>query len=384
MFAVIVFAYGCSSNSETTPSAKRTVLIYIAANNDLSGYAHSNITDMIYGAADCNLKNDNLIVYFAVPNENPKLYRIDKNGKELVKSYPVQNSLQPDVMANVLTDVREAYPAPSNGVIFWSHGYGWMEKKIYSTRSTGDSEEGSPHPMTKNFGVDNLATGGISAETIASLLPDNAYDFIGFDACLMGAIEVVWPLRDKCKYFLGSVAEILADGLPYRKIISHLFEENEVYLDSIASKYYQTYRFQKQSAYDRSATIAVVDCQQLEPLAAELKRLANKYSDTTIDLNKVQWFDRVSYGNHFAFDLGDFVDNLCGDMTEKQTFYELLDKAIPAKYSTPTLWKGDWRGRDITVKKHSGLSIFIPMTNEPAATMEAYQKTDWYKYFYQN
>ncbi|MBR5000094.1 MAG: hypothetical protein IKY11_04075, partial [Rikenellaceae bacterium] len=120
MLAAIAFACGCSSNSETTPSANRTVLIYIAANNDLSGYAYSNITDMIYGAADCNLKNDNLIVYFAVPNENPTLYRIDKNGKELVKSYPTQNSLDPSVMAKVLADVREAYPAPSNGVIFWS------------------------------------------------------------------------------------------------------------------------------------------------------------------------------------------------------------------------------------------------------------------------
>ena len=383
MLAVIAFACGCSSNSETTPSANRTVLIYIAANNDLSGYAYSNITDMIYGAADCNLKNDNLIVYFAVPNENPTLYRIDKNGKELVKSYPTQNSLDPSVMAKVLADVREAYPAPSNGVIFWSHGYGWMDKKVYSTRSGGDSEEGSPHPMTKDFGVDNLATGGISAETIASMLPDNAYDFIGFDACLMGAIEVVWPLRNKCKYFLGSVAEILADGLPYRKIIADLFAENEANLQQIAYKYYQTYS-EKTSAYDRSATIAVVDCKQIEPLAAEMKRLANKYNDVTIDLNKIQWFDRVSYGNHFAFDMGDFIDHLCSDETERQTFYELMDKAITTKYSTPTLWKGDWRNRDITVKKYSGLSIFIPMTNEPATTMDAYKKTDWYKYFYQN
>ncbi|MBR6496508.1 MAG: hypothetical protein IKT28_05320, partial [Rikenellaceae bacterium] len=241
----------------------------------------------------------------------------------------------------------------------------------------------SPHPMTKNFGVDNLATGGISAETIASLLPDNAYDFIGFDACLMGAIEVVWPLRNKCKYFLGSVAEILADGLPYRKIIADLFAENEANLQQIAYKYYQTYS-EKTSAYDRSATIAVVDCKQIEPLAAEMKRLANKYNDVTIDLNKIQWFDRVSYGNHFSFDMGDFIDHLCSDETERQTFYELMDKAITTKYSTPTLWKGDWRNRDITVKKYSGLSIFIPMTNEPATTMDAYKKTDWYKYFYQN
>ena len=385
MLAVVVFACGCSEGGDSdAPAAKRTVLVYIAANNDLSGYAQMNMNDMVYGAADCNLESDNLIVYVSTPNENPCLYRIDKNGKKLIKSYPAQNSLQPDVMANVLAEVRERYPAPSNGVIFWSHGFGWLPKNIFATRAdVADSD--SPHPMTKNFGVDNLSTSGISAETIASILPDNAYDFIAFDACYMGAVEVVWPLRNKCKYFMASAAEVLTEGLPYSKVIADFFSDDKSYLQTVAYKYYKTYS-EKSRAYDRSATIAVVDCQKLESMAAEMKRLANKYSDKTVDLNTMQWFDRTSYGNHFAYDMADFIDHLCAgeDASELDNFNNLLNKAIPAKYATETLWKGDYKNRDIVVKKFCGLSMFVPMTNEPEATMNIYKTTDWYKYFYKN
>ena len=74
MLAVIVFAYGCSEGGDSdAPAAKRTVLVYIAANNDLSGYAQMNMNDMVYGAADCNLQSDNLIVNVSTPNENPCL-----------------------------------------------------------------------------------------------------------------------------------------------------------------------------------------------------------------------------------------------------------------------------------------------------------------------
>jgi hypothetical protein len=382
MVAMLVVMFGCSNDKTEEefdePKATRTVLVYIAANNDLSSFASMNISDMVKGAAAANLSVDNLIVYVSGQGDVPHLYRITNQGKQLIKSYPQQNSLDKEVMAGVLSEVREMYPAPSNGVISWSHGYGWMPRSVFGTRAV--SETNSPHPMTKNFGVDNLSSSGISAEDIASLLPDNVYDFIAFDACYMGAIEVVWALRKKCDYMMLSAAEVLSEGLPYKMIVSELFATGQADLKTIAKKYFDVYN-SSASAYERSATIAVVDCKYVDEMAAELKDIIIKFGGNSVDVSKVQWFDRTVYGRHFAYDIGDYVDHMV-DSSGSALFYEKLNKAIVAKYTTPTLWVGDYRGRDITVRKFNGLSIFIPTADEADNVMNVYKKTDWYKYLY--
>ena len=57
---------------------------------------------------------------------------------------------------------------------------------------------------------------------LAAALPHN-YEFILFDCCLMGGIEVAYEFKDKCEYMLFSPTEILADGFPYEKMFDPIF-----------------------------------------------------------------------------------------------------------------------------------------------------------------
>ena len=60
---------------------------------------------------------------------------------------------------------------------------------------------------------------------IADLLPFKL-DYIIFDACFMGGVEVAYQFKDKCRYMCFSQTEILSDGMDYTTMISDLLEGN--------------------------------------------------------------------------------------------------------------------------------------------------------------
>ena len=64
MVATALLAAGCSSNDNEEPKqpAKRTVMVYMAGENNLSSYAQQDINEMIDGVKSIS-KWDNLIVF---------------------------------------------------------------------------------------------------------------------------------------------------------------------------------------------------------------------------------------------------------------------------------------------------------------------------------
>jgi hypothetical protein len=49
-------------------------------------------------------------------------------------------------------------------------------------------------------------------------------DFIIFDACFMGSVEVCYELKDKAEYIVASPTEILSPGFVYSSMMQHLFK----------------------------------------------------------------------------------------------------------------------------------------------------------------
>lgn len=79
---VLLTACSDSSNESTTP-AKRTVIVYMAAENTLSGNAQDDINEMIQGVKKI-AKYDNLIVFVdrARSQETPFIIRLRDNEKQ--------------------------------------------------------------------------------------------------------------------------------------------------------------------------------------------------------------------------------------------------------------------------------------------------------------
>jgi hypothetical protein len=98
---------------------------------------------------------------------------------------------------------KESFPADRYALFFSDHGDGWdkgarpaAEKGCCSDYSSGD---------------DYLTVQGEIRDAVAG----EALDVVGFDACLMGMIEVAWALKDDADYMVGSQASEPSDGWDY-------------------------------------------------------------------------------------------------------------------------------------------------------------------------
>lgn len=66
------------------------------------------------------------------------------------------------------------------------------------------------------------------------------FDFMLFDACYMQSVEVIYQLRDRTDYFIGSPTEIPGPGAPYEAVVPALFSQDKPEIN-IAESYYTVY-----------------------------------------------------------------------------------------------------------------------------------------------
>lgn len=312
----------------STIYAERTVIVYMSADNDLSADALSDIEEMKKGYRDNGI---HLIVFADLAREAPYLLEIAPDSGKTVKTYPEINSANAYQMQEVLNDIVNLYPAHSYGLVLWSHGTSWFPSNI---------------PL-RSFGRDHGSEMNIS--DLAMSLPIH-FDFILLDACLMGAVEVVYELKDKTDYIVASSMEIIYKGFPYDKVIPELIKPAINY-KSVAKHYFDYYD-NMQGAY-RSATVSVIETRYLQELAICLKHLFENNATTIhpFDRTAVQRMD--TYEEQYCFDLADFVNTVLPD-ADKNIFTDQLNKAVVYKAHTPMFLS------EYEIKTYCGLSCYIP------------------------
>ena len=174
---------------EAEPSPRRTVLIYIAGDNNLSSNAYTNIQWIEEGLEKDGLDNGNLLVYIDTRSESPRLFRITvENGVALQTDVEVfeedaHSSASPETLTYILDKVIREYPADGYGLVLWSHGTAWLPS---DTRS-----------YLRSFGQDGNDC--IELNELASALSPFHFDFLLFDACYMASTEVFYALRERWK-----------------------------------------------------------------------------------------------------------------------------------------------------------------------------------------
>ena len=127
LLLLTLFLGGCAKKADEGP-AERTVLVYVAAANDLYPYARTNLSDMIDGYGKTNPKKNRLIVYYDTGDGVPRLLQVDASGAHPLQEYPGANSTDPDQLHKVVSQVLQDFPAKSYGLILWSHATGWIPK----------------------------------------------------------------------------------------------------------------------------------------------------------------------------------------------------------------------------------------------------------------
>ncbi len=258
-----------------------------------------------------------------------------------------QQIVDKDVMNGCLTYIRDNFKSDHYGIIFSSHGTGWLPEGYYNTPVTRSLSE----PKLKSFGVcDSGSTKyEMSVQDMAKAIP-MPMDYIIFDACLMGGIEVAYELREVTGFIGFSPGEILADGFNYGA-----FSENLLIKASPAGfceDYYNYYTSSSVSMH--SATVSFVDCSKLEGLANVCSRLFEKYRDGIASVNPKDVQGFFSSGKHWFYDLEDIMVNAGISKADRSELSAAIDACVLYKANTENLLG------NIPIRTFCGFSSYLP------------------------
>ena len=208
-----------------------TVMVYIAADNSLSGYAEADINEIeagLYNAVEggnSSLSDDLkvIILYDTYGSYDTKLYQAVPDNTDNIASneiplsemeYGYANELNlgdGETLKDFIEFCFDNYPSKYNALIFWNHGGG-----VKSIDLTGDG-------VTKEICQDYTASGysdylylnELQTAVASTISGGDRFEVIGMDACLMGEVETAYELRNLADYFAASMANEWGDGWKY-------------------------------------------------------------------------------------------------------------------------------------------------------------------------
>ena len=363
----------------------RNVLLYIAGGfNSLSGYLSEDIGDLESSTLPSRnsptepvllilsrLPQDPQFQDYSVPM-SPVLFRLYAGDdgapvRDTIRIWSKDTPLSTvECMSEAFEAVEKAFPGNRYGLVFSSHASGWLPPRYYdnpnlfestSSGAAGRRVSARPFPPidrndppVKSVGMDNGdPILEMDLEEFAACIPFHL-DYILFDACLMGCVEVAYELREVTDLVGFSQTEVLANGFDYMNLSGHLLSRTPDPI-AVCEDYFDYYDHQTGSG--RSATISVVDTQELEPLAKLCSQLFEKYREIlqTLPGRRVQGFFR--YERHFFYDMKDVLVQAGITPEEEAQLQSALDKCVLYKASTPSFL-------GIKISRYSGLSMYLP------------------------
>ena len=381
-----------SGHTDRNSSGRRdkVFIVYSMGYNNLAYDLNEDIEELLSGDIPSYSPSDNALVIMSHSTLNNRTNYSTPTSPVLLHAYKaVDGTIRKDTIAvfpegsiaatkevlnEVLTCVQDRFPADHYGMLVSSHATGWAPQ-MYCYSPPDKSSSGiwraqekdfrplekytDERPLTKSIGAH---FNGSSADMKEIELPDFAeaipfhLDFIIFDCCLMGGVEVAYELRNVCDKVMFSQTEILSGGVEYTTMAGHIFSGEEPDLKAIAFDYYTKYA-EKTVLQERSATVSVVDCRKLGPVAEIVRK--NAAGITALaesrDRKKVQqYFQNGLERNHgIFFDLEDMVIKSGAPESDLNALSSALDECIICRHATPTFLT------HLDIRHHSGLSMYM-------------------------
>lgn len=367
----------CNNDSPKDQTPERTVLIYIVGENSLSNLVKDDINEIKEGWEMVDKDHNYNLMIYVDTYETPRLSKIviGANGKaeeQVIHAYTEQNSLDPNVMKQVMTEAFGEKPAPHNGLVLWSHGEGWIPGSTANARWWG--QDGNVFMDIKDL-----------REAIKASCPH--LDYILFDACFMSSVETYYELQDCADYLVSSPGEIPGPGAPYQVVVPAMFKTTGIAGVNVADAYYQFYK----ATYDYSrgnsnyhwtagVGLSVIKSSEMNQLAAATTNILPKYitDKQAPAYNKVQCYDgRKSY--LYYYDMDRFIFYMTGGNEDYTEWRKAFDKAVVYWETTESIFAGSAPGQYIDLDMEvGGLSTFIPKINTQDYLLTYFHTLKWY------
>lgn len=354
-------AVSCGHNDEPEPEppVSRTVLVYMVAGNDLGrdGWEKADLQEMIKGlAAGATDQGGTLLIYRnAYGSEHDCLIRMLTDGtEETLVTYDDDDlcAVDADRLTRVLSDARRYAPADGYGLIFWSHGTGWIEEQT----SRSDIA-----PLS--FGLDNRRRMKITS--LADALRPYPSEWIYFDCCHMGTAEIIYELRDAAPLIVASTTELPLEGMPYDRNLPVFFSP-EPSLAIAAANTYEYYR-DTPGVSSNSCSIAVYNTSAMAELASATAAILATGATLPADYRPIDYTRSSLSGT--IFDMRDYIMALDASDALRRAWDAAYTKAVEYHASTRTCY-------GIDMSNFTGLGCYI--VTGPNDVTRGYANYGWY------
>lgn len=363
-----------------------TFMVYLDADNNLES---AGIDDFLEMAAVGSSSDINIVVQMdRITGEDnsfgdwtgTRRFLINKDDapdKSEFVDLEEQNMGAPDTLQDFVVWAVQTYPAKRYALSIWNHGNGWKElvETRLLTRARAAETPGEEAVTLRAIASDDTDNDILYMKELQGALEgaleqiggQMKLDVVGFDACLMGMIEVCYAVRNVANNVVGSEWLEPGDGWPYDTILADLIGAPTVSGSDLSQNIVTKYG----SAYGSGITQSSVDMSNIDDVVSKIDTFADVMTSEWDALqnarnNTIQYHPAWSPST-WGIDLWQFADNVYNRVTSET----IKNAAQALKEALDTF---------VTNEKHStdkdgshGVAIYFPPTktdfdNDPEHT----------------
>ncbi|MBU1752825.1 PEGA domain-containing protein [bacterium] len=317
-----------------------TFMVYLDGDNKLESSAIADFIEMANVGSDDYI---NIVVQFDRINGYDSSY----DNWTTTKRFYVTREMTP-TKGNALEDIGEAnmgdptvladfmnwamskYPAKRYTTILCNHGGGWKQLKAIQ-----------PKLPYKEICVDDTSKDVLFMEEVKEALATTTtnlgqkIDLVGFDACLMGMIEVGYWIKDYAGVMVGSEESEPGYGWPYTPILSMLTQNPTMPAKELSKIMVQEY-IKSYGSMTYNVTLSAIDLDKIHEVGSCTNNLVNLINNGYWDKIKYARDNVQEYSDRTHIDLSHFVRRICAAIPETNIqntanrLIETIDSAIIA------------------------------------------------------
>ncbi len=228
---------------------------------------------------------------FKIPADKSGRYEVDGEKLVLKQEFELVNMANPGTLSDFIAWGMASYPADRYGLILWDHGGG---------------------PVL-GFGADETHSGSMMRIQQLKKAFETAgghFDFIGFDACLMGTVETAYMLKSFADYMIASEEMEPGNGWFYTGWVGTLLKDPKASVETFGKKIVDDFAESNEEAGDHY-TLSLVDLKKIDVVYKKLMDFA-KESEKALEADKyaalsMARYEAKSFGNG-GYDQIDIID----------------------------------------------------------------------------
>ena len=372
--SLVMTSVAQGKNGGSDDSGTWTIMVYVAADNDLEMYWEGASLDMLL-----RLPSTEAVTFVAyvdlMSTLGTQIIEVDGGESHVLETLEEKNFADSETLEWALSDAAIRFPSDYFAMIAWDHGSAW-------NGFCGD------YTSDDWMYLDEMYDGIVGAQV--------HIDIIAFDACAMASVETIYSAATTglVDILVGSEELVAGDGFPYDLMFAPLVEEGgrtpvqvatdmidgwEAYYSSITWGWYSTL-----SAIDTSAIHDNVDVIG-RWTQVMLDRLESYSYDYRMALRDCEWVSCIS---HYQVDMVDLGRHLISNPTiaadaefveATESMIDCVTDSVVAMYNPET--KEDCGGVSMYWAYHNWEWRYYwvdYMTNVPFAT-----ETAWGDFLYE-